>query len=389
MKRVFVWTLFFCAFACGLNAQAVDTTVCAVLKSPSSFDGKIVRIKGTVVAGFDEFVLVDTDCGLPVNGIWISYPEGEKVKSGPLAFMQLLPAHNFAGKIAPVTRTPVTLTRDKGFKDFDSLLSKSHTQEQGMCLGCESNEVTATLTGRLDGVDDPSFNIDSDNKIEGLGGFGNMNAYPARLVLESVADVAAVKVDYSTTDKATRSTQFDNQGQANQPLGLIRVDAFAEAEKIANGMGSNPTGLAAQKDMAQFGNPRGSNGVTMANGVVNEASAKEDALGTADSPDGVIYKCTFNSDRLQGDMMALALIHMGQHVTDLRTAKQMTRVLAYSLEYNGWMITTSAAIHNGVKFLVAPGANMMWSSSWPAANVNDNIAAGVKSFLTNQAHLTE
>ena len=62
MKRIFgLGPVCVCACACGLYAQVVDTTVCDVLKNPKSFDGKIVRIKGTVVAGFDQFVVKDTD----------------------------------------------------------------------------------------------------------------------------------------------------------------------------------------------------------------------------------------------------------------------------------------------------------------------------------------
>ncbi len=53
MKRLLAVALFVFACAAGLQAQVVDTTVCAVMKSPKSFDGKMVRIKGIVIAGFD------------------------------------------------------------------------------------------------------------------------------------------------------------------------------------------------------------------------------------------------------------------------------------------------------------------------------------------------
>jgi len=67
MKRALVLALFLSACICGLHAQAGDTTVCAVLKNPALFDGKMVTIKGAIVAGFDEFAIADGDCGLPVN----------------------------------------------------------------------------------------------------------------------------------------------------------------------------------------------------------------------------------------------------------------------------------------------------------------------------------
>ena len=100
-------------------------------------------------------------------------------------------------KYTPPTRTPVTLRRDKDFKQFDSLLAQTHQKGADMCLGCTRYEVTATLVGRLDSVADATLKRDAAGKIVGFGGFGNMNAYPARLVLQSVTDVTPKEIDYS------------------------------------------------------------------------------------------------------------------------------------------------------------------------------------------------
>ncbi|MGB6696148.1 MAG: hypothetical protein WBE56_18310, partial [Terracidiphilus sp.] len=63
MKRWFVVAFAMLGFACGVHAQVapqvVDTTVCDVVKKPAPFDGKMVRIKGTVIAGFDQFAIKD------------------------------------------------------------------------------------------------------------------------------------------------------------------------------------------------------------------------------------------------------------------------------------------------------------------------------------------
>ena len=102
MKRYFILVLADTWFRLRLYAQVTDTTVCDVVKNPASFDGKMVRIKGTVVAGFDEFVIKDSadpNCGYPVNGIWLSYPQGAKGKAGPAAMLTMQPARNFAGKV--------------------------------------------------------------------------------------------------------------------------------------------------------------------------------------------------------------------------------------------------------------------------------------------------
>ena len=138
----------FCAFSLGLHAQVVDTTVCDILKNPKSFDGKIVRIKATVAAGFDQFAVKGPGCGHYINDIWFSYPEGTKGKAGPVALLQMQMAHNFTGTVPTVTRTPVTLDKSKDFKQFDSLLATPH-KGSAMCLGCTRYEVTATLVGRF------------------------------------------------------------------------------------------------------------------------------------------------------------------------------------------------------------------------------------------------
>jgi hypothetical protein len=42
-----------------------------------------VRIKGVVIAGFEEFAIKGSDCKQIVNAIWLAYPEGDKRKGGP------------------------------------------------------------------------------------------------------------------------------------------------------------------------------------------------------------------------------------------------------------------------------------------------------------------
>ena len=177
MKRALTF-VFVLGFTCCLYAQAVDTTVCEILNNPQSFNGKTVRIKGTVVAGFDQFVVKGADCGINVNkNIWLSYPEGTKAKAGPAAMVQIQPARNFTGDVPAVQRTAVALDKNsKDFKLFDSQLATPYNKG-GMCLGCNKFLVTAMLVGRLDSVQKAGVQRDSAGKIVGFGGFGHM--YPA------------------------------------------------------------------------------------------------------------------------------------------------------------------------------------------------------------------
>ncbi len=218
MKRGLILACLVFGYGCGLYAQAaapVDTTVCDVVKKPQAFDGKTVRIKGTVIAGFDEFVIkdaTDPNCGYPVNAIWLAYPPGTKGKAGPAAMLVIQPAKNFTGKYSPPARTPATLDKSKEFKQFDSLLAQKHEKGADMCLGCTRYEVTATLVGRMDSVADATFERDASGKIVGFGGFGNMNAYPARLVLESVTDVTPKEIDFSKNDEETKGNATEGKG---------------------------------------------------------------------------------------------------------------------------------------------------------------------------------
>ena len=384
MKRVLVLALFVCGCACGLNAQAVDTTVCAVLKSPKSFDGKIVRIKGTVESGFDEFVVKDSSpCGYQIDGIWLSYPQGTKGKAGPVAMLQVQPAHNFAGSYTPPTRAAVTLDKSKDFKQFDSLMSQAHNKGAGMCLGCARYYVTATLVGRLDGVADATLQRDKAGKVIGFGGFGNMNAYPARLVLQSVSDITQKEPDFAKSDEATKGETATFAGSA----GLY--DPLAEAQKNAAGLAGTPAGDQAVKDVAVFGKPGDHTGAAIIYGTTNEAAAKDEAPGAKDSPDGILYNCIMNLNRLEGDAQVRAIIHLGQHVYDLRTPPapdEETPLFIY--EYNAWTMTAAAAASAGQKYLTMPGGYLIWNSSWPAADRSSVMDDTLKKFLADEAALS-
>ena len=56
MRNGLILACLIFGLGCDLYAQAtapVDVSVCDVVKKPQAFNGQIVRIKGTVVAGFD------------------------------------------------------------------------------------------------------------------------------------------------------------------------------------------------------------------------------------------------------------------------------------------------------------------------------------------------
>jgi opacity protein-like surface antigen len=379
MKRFLFLAIFVCAGACALQAQVVDTTVCDVLKNPASFNGKIVRIKGTVSAGLDQFMIRGPECGQQVDSIWLAYPEGTKGKAGPDAMVEVQPARNFAGKYTAPARTPVKLEKDKAFKQFDSLLAEVHKGPY-MCLGCRRYQVTATLVGRLDGVADASLQRDGSGKIIGFGGFGNMNVYPARLVLQSISDVTPKEIDYSKADALAKG----NMPPPQPPGGLY--DPLATARTAATAIGNSQAGIQAQKDIEVFGKKGENNGVYIGYGTMNEASEKSEALGTHDSPDGVLYNCTFNMNHLQGLAMAAAILHIGQHVSELRNpGPDDAGTPPIIREANAWAVTISAAMGMREKFLMLPGGSVAWNWKWAQADISSNFQSAMTSYFADEA----
>jgi hypothetical protein len=375
MKRLFCIAIF-CLATVSIHGQAVDTSVCDILKAPQAFNGKTVRIKGTVSSGFDEFIIKAEGCRYHIGGIWLAYPEGTKAKSGPVAILQLQEASNFAGTSAPVERAAVTLDKNKDFKQFDSLLAAPY-KGSGICLGCTKSEVSATLTGRVDAVQ-PALRRDTSGKIIGIPGFGNLNAYPVRLVLQSVSEVEAHEIDYSKVSAITK-------GEANSDSS--GGDATMAVHGFAKVFGSgSPLGNQVERAAAAFGKEGEDNGVNVGFSGMNEASPRLEQKDAHASPDGVLYHCTFDSSRLKGNSLALALAHVGEHIADLRDTQAAAPTL-YNLENRAWVTTALTAIGARQKSLTIPGGYIVWNATWPPADINKLSSDALSEFLKNEALL--
>ncbi len=374
MKSFFTVVLM-CLISCCLHAQVVDATVCDILKDPASFNGKIVRIKGTVSASFDRFSIEGPGCGQEVNGIWLSYPEGAKGKAGPIAMVELQPAHNFTGTVDATQRTPVTLDKSKEFKQFDSQLA-AQFKEESMCLACSKFKVSATLVGRLDSVAKAGIKRDSAGKIVGWTGFGNLSTYTARLVLQSVSDVTTQEIDYSKVAQQTKGDVAELTASG---------DPVEVAQAAAKVYGSgNTAGDQLERAAAAFGKPNEKNGVTINFHTANEVPKNEGAKGAQDSPDGVLYYCSFVQDRLQGDAMARAIVHSGTLVAQARSPLPGTEHDGiYALEYRAWAAVSFSAIAAQQKTLTVFGGNLVWNAAWPTADRTKLLDTGLKGMLAS------
>jgi len=380
MKSLFV-ALFLAGASISLGAQIVDTTVCDVLANPMSFDGKLVRVKGMVIAGLDEFVVKDASCKHPVSAIWLAYPEGSKAKAGAAAVVQIQIARNNAATVSAPIRTEVKLDKNKDFKQFDSRLS-TPGWPGALCLGCVRYTVTATLVGRLDGSKSAGVVRDKSGKAIGVEGFGNLNRYSARLVLQSVADVAPQEIAYAKPAASTSAVGFENDAPAGDPVAI--------AHRSAKGFGAgSAAGDRIERAAAAFGKPGESNGVEVSFGAPNEVPKGDGAKGEQDSPDGLLFNCKFNMDRLPGNALAAAIVHLGSHVADVRDPQVSPDMSLYALERPAWQTTVLSAVALGQKTMTLPGGYVAWSETWPAAERGNMADQSIVKFLSEWSSLMD
>ena len=355
MKRIFVAIVCLLMGAGAVSAQTVDTRLCDILAHPKDFDGKMVRVTGTVVAGFDEFMIRDTSCKQSVNAIWLAYPAGTKAKAGPVAMITLQLAKNSPGQPAPVSAAPVTLDTGWDFKKLDSILSAS-AKTPGLCLGCVRSTATATLTGRLDAVDAVSLEK-TGSMFTAVKGFGNLALYPARLVIQSVANVSENVLDY---------TKPADLGDGDVGLGLTADDL--------------------KRAVAAFGAPGDDNGVDIGFGGANSLRPDDGAKGRGNSPDGLLLIVTFDSDRLKGNAMGKAMAHTGTHIADLRESPRGRNL--FQLEGRAWGVTVLNAIVNKDKALTLPGGYVAWNNNWTEAEQQKQLPGSLSGYLKNWAGLS-
>lgn len=365
MKQFVLLALLICCIAIpsSLSAQVVDSTVCNILTNPQSFDGKIVRVKGVVIAGFEEFAIKAAGCNQAVNAIWLAYPEGTKGKAGPVASLRLQLGRNHPATLTNVARAAVALEKNKDFKNFDGLLS-TPLKTSGICLGCVKYTVEATLVGRLDGAQATGFIRDSTGTVTGVGGFGNLNQYRARLVLQSVSEISPQEIDYTKGGLPPEASAAASGAFVPEAPSADQVKRAADA----------------------FGAPGEDNGVEVGFGSANEVPQDDTARASANSPDGLIFQAQFDTARLKGPAMQIAMAHVGTHIADIRSTTRGPSTLApYGAEFRAWQTAVLSAVGAKAKTLMLPGGYTIYSQTWANSELGANANNGIGGYLVNWA----
>jgi len=177
--------------------KPIETTVCAILEHPSSFNNKVVTIHGYASGNFEYSMLGADGC---TDALWFAYESG----AGPPGLVATvgggaIPGSEDAeGKV--VLPVPVKLVQDSNFQRFQRLM-KARAKADAVNLEKDADPLTlyrvaATFTGRIDAVSDDvhAFHLKRKNtdRADFLG-FGQMGLFDAQFVLQSVANDAVLE----------------------------------------------------------------------------------------------------------------------------------------------------------------------------------------------------
>ena len=180
--------------------KPLEATVCEILDDPSAYNNRRVKVRGYVSASSEYSLLVDERCD--TNPIWLAFADGS-------AAPQLVATVNGTGtaggrdaKGRQIPPMPVHLIRDANYKELMHYLAISAKGEacadgppSPLPPDCTTYRVTATFTGRVDGVSKQIHEAhrkrSSGDQIDGKG-FGHMGMFDAQIVVQSVENVIAV-----------------------------------------------------------------------------------------------------------------------------------------------------------------------------------------------------
>jgi len=161
----------------------VQTNICELVKSPTTFNGRLVSIRAHVQIAFENFGLSVAECAdKNIDYVWLEYGNGPKKQ----------PTTWCCGDMVP--RDALTLTQDAEFRRFHRFLT-AEKKAKG-CYNCYLYHVTATINGRFDAVETQPCPGDAKSRCCS-GGFGHFGMACGRIVIRDVSRVVATPIDPS------------------------------------------------------------------------------------------------------------------------------------------------------------------------------------------------
>jgi hypothetical protein len=191
----------------------VETSVCKIVNDPSTYNNRLVKVRGYVIANFEYSVLVNEAC--PDHGIWFAFAGG----SGPPELVATVTGkgtpgnRDSRGRVTPPI--PVRLIKDSNLEELEhywALSAKGAACADGpppaVPPDCTTYRVTATFIGRVDSVSKEVHAAHVKRTSQDgtdWKGFGHMGRYDAQIVVQSVQNVVAE--DESVIRKAPSKPQ--------------------------------------------------------------------------------------------------------------------------------------------------------------------------------------
>src|SRR5260221_6072784 len=137
-----------------------DVNVCELLKSPTSYDAKLVRFRGRLNHEFEGADVDDKACQTPFShtAIWWAYG-GQTISTS-------------SGKLDPVEKTTTPIVRDAVFAEFEAKTHAHRTKrpDGAPCYSydtCAFYDVVATFTRKF-------FAYDVKNAGRTNSGYGHL-----------------------------------------------------------------------------------------------------------------------------------------------------------------------------------------------------------------------
>ncbi len=174
----FLTAIVLCLFAQSISAQVVpeEVSFCQLAKSPEEFDGKTIRVRGTLSVNFEDFTLYARDCKTN-QWIWLTF-------GGDVPGIVVSMANdNFRkpGKDLEVNGVSYGIKKDENFRRLYALIAARRGEKPAYT-------VTATLTGAfLAGQETKA----GDGKTTSFSGYGHLGCC-SLLVITQVSDVSSV-----------------------------------------------------------------------------------------------------------------------------------------------------------------------------------------------------
>jgi hypothetical protein len=189
------------------GGEPIKTTICELKQTPEEFNGKMVRVRATVVSRFEWGGLHDRACDAYLLSDDDRFP-ALSGRTGEYAFIRspLDVEHPERLIWNPIhLPPPVRVDKDESYSQYESyVLQKFKRRDGSLCFDCPLFEINVTVVGRFDHLEQQMVAV-RDNRREKpnayMAGFGHLNASLSRLVWQSVTDVVAKPIDPAVYEK--------------------------------------------------------------------------------------------------------------------------------------------------------------------------------------------